>query len=38
MSDVYSAVIIAKNEERTIGDCLDSLLQITNDIVVVLDD
>lgn len=38
MIDLYSAVIIAKNEERTIGDCLDSLLQITNDIVVVLDD
>lgn len=32
-----SAVIIAKDEERTIGRCLDALLQVTDDIQLVLD-
>ncbi len=35
---LYSAVIIAKNEERTIAKCIKSLSQVTDDIVVVLDD
>lgn len=38
MNQLYSAVIIAKNEERTIGDVINALLQLTDDIIVVLDD
>ncbi len=36
-SKIYSAVVLAKNDERTIGKCIQSLQQITNDIVIVLD-
>lgn len=34
----YSAVIIAKNEERTIGKCITALKDVTDDIIIVLDD
>ncbi len=32
-----SAVVIAKNEERTIGKCLDALRRVSDDIILVLD-
>jgi glycosyltransferase involved in cell wall biosynthesis len=35
---MYSAVIIAKNESRTIASCIHALQHLTNDVVVVLDD
>ncbi len=38
ISNTYSAVIIAKNEDRTIGQCIQCLKEITEDIIVVLDD
>ncbi len=38
MSKKYSAVIIAKNEERTIGKCIMAVKEVTDDIIVVLDD
>ncbi|MBK7638043.1 MAG: glycosyltransferase family 2 protein [Saprospiraceae bacterium] len=34
----YSAVIIARNEARTIQKCIEALKKITDDIIVVLDD
>ncbi len=36
-SSIYSAVIIAKNEERTIASCIRAMKQITDDVIVVLD-
>jgi glycosyltransferase involved in cell wall biosynthesis len=38
MNQEYSAVIIAKNEERTIMSCIEALKKVTRDIIVVLDD
>jgi glycosyltransferase involved in cell wall biosynthesis len=38
MTSLYSAVIIAKNEASTIGQCITALKKITNDIIIVLDD
>lgn len=38
MNDTFSAVIIARNESRTIGHCIKALKEVTNDIVVILDD
>lgn len=34
----YSGVVIAKNNESTIGLCVKSLLELTDDVIVVLDD
>jgi glycosyltransferase involved in cell wall biosynthesis len=34
----YSAVIIAKNDESTIGECILAMQKLTNDILIVLDD
>jgi glycosyltransferase involved in cell wall biosynthesis len=34
----YSAVIIAKNESRTIAKCISALSKVTDDIIVVVDD
>ena len=34
----YSAVVLAKNDESTIGACIEALLKITDDIVVILDE
>ena len=33
----YSAVIIAKNDESTIGECILAMQKLTNDILIVLD-
>jgi glycosyltransferase involved in cell wall biosynthesis len=38
LSILYSAVIIARNESRTISDCIHALRQVSDDIIVVLDD
>ncbi|MBC7885299.1 MAG: glycosyltransferase family 2 protein [Saprospiraceae bacterium] len=38
MKTLYSAVIIAKNEAKTIGRCISSLLQVADEVIVVLDD
>ncbi|MGB4960069.1 MAG: glycosyltransferase family 2 protein, partial [Saprospiraceae bacterium] len=38
MKSIYSAVIIAKNESRTIGQCIEAVAKVTNDIIIVLDD
>jgi len=38
MSNHYSAVIIAKNESGTIANTISALLQVTSDVIVVLDD
>lgn len=37
-TSLYSAVIIAKNEARTIGQCIIALQKVTDDIIIVLDD
>jgi glycosyltransferase involved in cell wall biosynthesis len=34
----YSAVIIAKNDQSTIGECIFAMQKLTNDILIVLDD
>lgn len=34
----YSAVIIAKNDQSTIGDCILAMQKLTLDILIVLDD
>lgn len=31
---MISAIVIAKNEERNIGDCVDALLQLTDDVII----
>jgi glycosyltransferase involved in cell wall biosynthesis len=36
-SSYFSAVVLAKNDARTINDCIHALQQITDDIVIVLD-
>jgi glycosyltransferase involved in cell wall biosynthesis len=38
MKDTFSAVIIARNEARTIARCIKSLSRVTDDIVVIVDD
>jgi len=35
---MYSAVILAKNDARTISDCIKAVKMLTSDIIVVLDD
>ena len=35
---IFSAVVIARNEARTIRQCIYALKKITDDIIIVLDD
>ncbi len=37
MHTPLSAVVIAKNEQRTIGQCLDALCRVSDDVILVLD-
>ncbi len=37
-NNIFSAVVLAKNDEKIIGRCIEKLKQITDDIIIILDD